>query len=395
MRLNSIYGNNVFDQNEKDKEALNTDVKKIILNVVDEILKGNSKLLVDIASGDRGVSDIKGAVKSILNVMGVESVERETVINGVINYLYGYGHLQTLIEDDDISDIDFSRYNYGLIKKAGKKEVLSSEFLFTSEKDFQRFIKTFIIRNNGVINETDPHCRVADDKHKLRINVSIPPRSRQASLNIRKHRQVPYGLKDLKQLGMFSSSHEVVLKDIVKRKKKFLIVGKGGSGKTTLLRAMMMESSDLDAFLVVEKDAELYIESPNFIQQRIKKSKFASEITLCDLVKDGLTMSLDGYVIGEIVGDEAWHIVNAGVTDHMICGTIHANSAEKTPLRLMTLIETYNPGIEKQTILDLISEAFDCFIYIKNFKIEDIVMVKGCNEDGIIMEHLEAKYGDI
>lgn len=239
-----------------------------------------------------------------------------------------------------------------------------------------RFVKTIVVRHGGVINESSAHDRVADDEHRLRINVSIPPRNlKHSSLNIRCH-NLSRSLDDLEGVMLTKEQREKV-EAMIKEGKKFLIVGKGGSGKTTLLRAMLKEAPKEKVYLVMEKDAELFLENPQFIQQRIKKSALGGvEVKLVDLVKDGLTMSLDGgYIVGEIVGDEAWHIINAGITDHMVCGTIHANSAEATHLRLLSLIQTYQPHIEDKVILELIKESFDYFIYLKDFKLEEIYEV--------------------
>ncbi len=44
--------------------------------------------------------------------------------------------------------------------------------------------------------------------------------------------------------------------------------------------------------------------------------KAADCVTLRDLVKDGLTMSLDTYCIGEIVGVDAGEFLQGAVTGH-------------------------------------------------------------------------------
>lgn len=397
QRLKTIHALHFEELGEQRNESVDIDFSKLVINTVDELLKDSSDLIVDVENGKKSRKELEGKISELLNTKSLTADLRNEMITSVINYLFYYGKLQSLIEDDDISDIDFTSYNYGLIKRHGKKELIDRKYLFHSEKDFRRFAQTIIVRNNGIINENFSQERVSDEKYKLRINVSIPPRNHKyTSLNIRKHRMNPYTLSDLVGLNMLSNEESEFLNKIVQEKKKFLLAGKGGSGKTTLLRAMMMNSSPLDVYLVTEKDAELYFDQPNFIQQRIKKENHGGiHVTLGDLVKDGLTMSLDGYVVGEITSDESWHFINAGVTDHVVAGTIHSNSASDAPIRLQSMIETFNPGPKQETILSLIARSIDYIIYLNEFKVVEIGQVVGYNNDTKTVEVKLIKVGDL
>lgn len=386
MENMSIYSGNIiptlkakyFKDNtlhEIDTTAL--DEHALIASIVDKILKNHSEILVQVEADEKEKSELDSIISDKVGELSLDTLLHKRLIQGVHNYLFNYGRLQSLIEDDEITDIDFPRYNYGVVKRNGKKEILSGKYLFASEGEFKRRAHTWIVRNEGILNENLSHERVSDARYKLRINVSIPPRNfKNTSMNIRKHRQNPYTLTSLMNLGMMDSKTRDFLITMVKSGKRFLLAGKGAAGKTTLLRAMMMHVNEHDTYLVAEKDSELYLEKRNFIQQRIKKkSHGGQELTLGDLIKDGLTMSLDGYVVGEIVGDEAWHIVGAGVTDHVICGTIHARGCQDVPARLQSMIETYNPGPKAETIKDLIARSIDYVIYLRNFEIIDIAKI--------------------
>ena len=376
-QLNTIHAKifNVEDEEHVQNEKLN--LSKIISNTVDELLKNSSDLLVDVENKIKDRKILEGKIIEISNSKNLNIDDRNELIEGVLNYLFDYGKIQPLIEDDDVTDIDYVSYCRGTVKRNGKKELLEKKYLFASEKEFSRFAKTLVIRNNGIINENYSHERVSDERYKLRINVSIPPRNRDyTSVNIRKHRQNPYKLTDLLNLGMFDETQMKFLQWLVANKKKFVLAGKGASGKTTLMRAMLMNADPLDTYLVTEKDTELYFSGGGFIQQRIKKENHGGiPITLGDLVKDGLTMSLDGYIIGEIVGDEAWHFINAGVTDHMIAGTLHSNSVNNVPHRLASLIQTYNPGLKTETVMELIANSIEYIIHLREFKITQIGQV--------------------
>ena len=148
---------------------------------------------------------------------------------------------------------------------------------------------------------------MTDEKWHLRINVSIKPRNISGpAISIRKHRLKSLGLKDLVKLGMINPKIEKFMRKLAFSDATVLFCGKGAAGKTTLMRAFVNILPEMERILVVEADAEIYPDKPYCIQQRIKKeNEGGRSVTLRDLIKDGLTMSLDTYCIGEIVGDEA------------------------------------------------------------------------------------------
>ncbi len=339
-----------------------------------EIVQKHPGLIADVEIGNISDSVLKAEIIQTVDELNL-ICDRDELIQSVMNYMFGYGTIQHLIDDDDISDIDVPRYNVIMIKRNGKKEILSLSF--NSEGEFERFCKLVIIRNGGIINENDAHARVSDAHYRLRINVTIAPRSVTGpSLCIRKHRRSPYDLDGLLKLGMMSVEANRILLKIMGEHNRIIISGKGASGKTTLLRALLEQTNKTERILVCEKDLELHLEGTNFVVQRIKKNGHRVEQSLRDLIADGLTMSLDGYCIGEVIGDEAWEFVKAGHTDHRIFGTIHANSPNDVIQRLLMLIEPVT-SISEERLEYLIYQSLDYIIHMNAFKIVSIQRLKG------------------
>lgn len=305
--------------------------------------------------------------------------DQDQMISRVMNFLLGYGILQELVEDEDISDIDFTRYNRCSIKRNGKKAL--ADVSFSSDKEFQNFATLMIVRNGGIINADENHRRESDERYRLRINVAIPPRNvTGTSLIIRKHRLKPYTLNDLIALGMLTEPVASYLaKSFRNAAHNTLFVGQGAAGKTTLLRACLMETDPLRNYLVCESDTELYLDNfPNFIIQRIKKSADGGrQITLKNLVADGLTMSIEGMVVGELVGDEVFDFMSAGYTDHVIYGTAHTSGVRDTAKRLITMIETGTRRLSEEVIKELIAGSIQDIVYLDHFRVKEIVRITG------------------
>jgi pilus assembly protein CpaF len=347
----------------------------IVSKLLDQIIIDFAGLIADIEDQkvDKSVLD-KEIEKRISSQKGI--YEPDEVKQLIFDTIYGYGALQPLISDSNISDIDIPRYDYILIKREGQIE--KSPLKFESEAEFERFCKLLIIRHGGMINEVDNHCRVSDKVNHLRINVCIPPRNvNGTSLNIRKHAIQSLHYSKLRQLGFIDERSHNILTDLNLTKSNVLICGKGAAGKTTLLRTLIDSGDDYERVLICETDVELYPQKQNVIVQSIKKNEFGGKtMTLSDLIREGLTMSLDTYCIGEIVGGEAWDFIKAGYTDHRVMATIHASNAHDALDRLLMLIENETRIMQTQ-LMQMISKSVGYIIYVHAFKLTEIIKVHG------------------
>lgn len=365
--------------NNKDNKKLTLNlVNNIVSDVIQHILSNSPSLVAEVACGKetRDVLD-KLIIKYLDERMYHNGLYRNEIIKKVFDYMFGYGELQPYIDDEEITDIDGTSYDDFVIKKNGVRQKI--DVAFPTEKSFETYCKLIAVRNGGILNENDSHCRVTDLRSRLRINVSIKPRNVSgACISIRKHRFKSYSLEDLLSLGMLDEECFLYLKDAACSGKSVIFCGKGAAGKTTLLRAFINKMPEMERVLIAESDAELYPDKKYCIQQRVKKPQEGGRaVTLDDLVRDGLTMSLDTYCIGEIVGAEAWDLVKAGFTGHRVLATLHARSCEDAIDRLAMLCSLSKINYSEQTIKNIICRSIDVIVFIKNFKVFDIIECTG------------------
>lgn len=356
------------------------EVNMTVTDITYDILKDSPGLVADVSAGiaDRAVLET-AIIKDMDRHKYHSGLFRDELIRKVLDFMFGYGELQSYIDDEDISDIDGTRYDQFVIKKAGVRYKIPVDF--GSEKVFDTYCKLVAIRNRGILNENDSHCRVTDEARRLRINVSIKPRNVAGpAISIRKHRKASYGPEDLQRLGMLTAEQTALLSRLAAGEASILFCGKGAAGKTTLMRAFINALPEMERVLVVESDAEIYPDKPYCIEQRIKKQNEGGRtVTLKDLVKDGLTMSLDTYCVGEITGDEAWEFVKASYTGHRGLATTHAESAEEAFGRLLTLSKGAGIGESEKTIKEMLAKSIDYIFYLKDFKLVRILETLGYN----------------
>lgn len=376
-------------------------INEIIAEITFDILQESPKLVADVANGLIKKEVLETAIiKKIDQKRYYIGMERSKFIRKVFDYMFGYGPLQEYIEDDTISDIDGTKYNEFTITRKGIRE--KADINFGSEEQFDKFCKLLIRRNYGIINENDTHCRVTDIQRRLRINVSVRPRNVSGpAISIRKHPKKAYTLDELQAEGMFNEEIKALIKKLAASKANIVISGKGAAGKTTLLKAIINNMPELDRVLVCEKDAEIFPEKPNCIQQTIKKEEEGGRaVTLRDLVKDGLTMSLDAYVIGESVEGETWEGIRAALSGHRFLTTTHCNSAYNCLERLLTLSFMANIKETEKTVKDIIAKSIDCIIHMEKFKVVNIIEILSYDreKDSYVFNELyryEQKVNDI
>lgn len=349
-------------------------LEREIISVIEELVEHHSDLLADVEGKRVERRVLETEVVRIVDRLG-NLARRDKMIKQIMDHMFGYGILQSTLEDESVSDLIVTRYDHLYVKRSG--EAFRLPLKFESAREFENYCKLIVIRNGGLLNETDSHARVSDDGLRLRINATIAPRSQGGpSLSIRKHRFSSYDLQTLMRMGMLDPDSYEIMTRLAQSDLRFVIVGKGGSGKTTLLRALLNIIGETQRLLICESETELFPDSPTFVVQRIVRHRQPDfRVTLEHLVRDGLTMSLDGYVVGELTGPEAWEFIKAGYTDHRIMGTLHCGGIEETPIRIMMLSDLSQRGISEKTAMNVITSSLDRVIYMKNFKVERIAEV--------------------
>lgn len=347
--------------------------QKDIQAFVDEIVLEHAKLIADIERKKLEPYLLKREIeKKLMDRKDIFDVEGFK--NDIFDMIYGYGPLEPYIQSGEYSDIDATRYDYFTAKKNGER--IQLPITFSSEESFEKYCRLMIIRQGGVIHAAQTHSRVSDPQHQLRINVSIAPRNATGTaLNIRKHPKSAYSYEELMEKGLMDREAYEFLRTLNEKKENLLICGKGAAGKTTLLRTLIENGDPHERVLICESDTEIYPSKKNTIVQRIQKqSTDLYSTTLKKLIKEGLTMSLDTYCIGEITGEEAWPFIQAGYTGHRILGTVHAKSAKDAIDRMLMLTES-SSQLTSEHMRSILMDTISAVIFMKNFKIEEIIQL--------------------
>src|SRR5258707_15667324 len=127
--------------------------------------------------------------------MPLSRVEREALINDVVNELFGLGPLEVLLKDPSISDILVNKHNQVYIERNGKLE--EAEVTFKDDAHLMQIIERIVSSVGRRIDESSPmvDARLADGS---RVNAIIPPLALDGPcVSIRRFRTDRLGAQDL------------------------------------------------------------------------------------------------------------------------------------------------------------------------------------------------------
>src|SRR5688572_12240264 len=273
---------------------------------------------MDVTRTDEVRRTIQGLFEQILTEENIvlSRPERARLFEQIAAEILGLGPLQTLLEDDTITEIMVNGPKNIYIERKGK--IHRVPITFESNDHVMRIIDRIVAPLGRRIDESSPYvdARLQDGS---RVNAVIPPISLVGPvLTIRKFSRNPISVEQLIQFGSVSQESVQFLKACVEARLNVLISGGTGSGKTTLLNVMSSFIPSDERIITVEDSAELQLPQEHVVrlETRPKNIEGEGEVTIRDLVRNTLRMRPDRIVVGECRAGEALDMLQAMNTGH-------------------------------------------------------------------------------
>lgn len=271
----------------------------------------------------------------------MKAAEREWVVNDLAAELVGYGPLEPLLANDDISEIMVVGPNTVYVEIAG--QTIQSDISFASEESLQRICRKMVEQVGRRVDISSPMCdaRLLDGS---RINVVIPPVAVDGTLlTVRKFKKDKLTLEQLVKYGSLNAETMEVISVIGRCRLNVLVSGGTGSGKTTLLNCLTYCIDDAERIITCEDTAELQLQKPHVVRLETRAAgvEGGGEITMDALVKNALRMKPQRIIVGEVRDKAAVDLIQAMNTGHSgSMGTVHANDPRLALSRMEALIRT-------------------------------------------------------
>lgn len=351
---------------------------------------------MDVTRKDEVRRQIQELFTAILNEenMLLSRQERESLFESIVADILGLGPLESLLEDEAVTEIMVNGPKNVFIEKKGK--VGLSGVTFENDDHCLRIIDRIVAPLGRRVDESQPivDARLADGS---RVNVVIRPIALCGpTITIRKFSKVPLTVQDLIRFGSLTPEIAQFLRAAVIGAVNSVVSGGTGSGKTTLLNVLSSFIPNDERIITVENAAELQLQQEHVVplESRPPNIEGKGEITIRDLVINCLRMRPERIVVGECRGSEALDMLQAMNTGHDgSLTTLHANTPRDALSRLEVMCLMAGMDLPVRAIREQVASAVDMIVQQQRLrdgsrKILAISEVQGMEGDMITMSNI-------
>lgn len=318
-------------------------------------------------NSQRAKNEIKSTCRTIFEDDSWSMIpiyEKENLIEELIDGVFGFGPIEALLDDSEITEIMINGTKTLFYEKKGR--LFQGENTFTDDDQVRSLIDRILSPLGRRIDEASPMVD-ARLPQGHRVNAIIHPLSLDGPiLTIRKFGELILDIERLVQGGAVDKEVALLLTWAVTAKKNIAVTGGTGSGKTTVLNALSCVIPTSERIVTIEDSAELkFSEHPHVVrlESRPQNAEGKGKVTIKDLVVNSLRMRPDRIVVGECRGGEALDMLQAMNTGHNgSLTTLHANSPADSVLRLTTLVR-YAAELPVDVIEAQIASAIDLVVH--------------------------------
>ncbi len=380
------------DREKKRKERMG-DIKLEMHRV---LLDNLNLAAIDQASEKELREEISAIVAETLQDKGIvlNREDRQTLNQELYDEVKGLGPLESLLQDETVSDILVNGPHQIFVERNGKLQV--SDVVFKDERHLMRIIDKIVSAVGRRVDESNPYvdARLADGS---RFNAMVPPIAVDGSLvSIRKFKKDKLSIDDLIQFGAFTEEMAVYLQAAVATRLNVIVSGGTGSGKTTTLNALSSFIDDSERILTIEDTAELQLQQSHVgrMESRPPTVEGKGAVTPRDCLKNALRMRPDRIIVGETRGEEVIDMLQAMNTGHDgSMTTIHANNPRDGISRMENMIAMSGVEMPLKAMRSQISSAVNLIVQASRLqdgsrRMTSITEITGMEGDVISMQEI-------
>jgi pilus assembly protein CpaF len=347
-------------------------------------------------AGERVRTEIRSAVARLVDEekTPLSLVEKDRVIEEILDEVFGLGPLEPLLQDPTVSDILVTGPRLVYVERGGKLYRTSVEF--KDDAHLLRIIEKIVSRVGRRVDESSPlvDARLPDGS---RVNAAIPPVAVDGPLlSIRRFGRTGMRGEDLVAKMALTEGMLELLKACVKARLNILICGGTGSGKTTLLNALSSYIPEDERIVTIEDAAELRLQQTHVARMETRPANVegAGAIHIRQLVINALRMRPDRIIVGEVRAEEALDMLQAMNTGHDgSLTTIHANTPRDGLGRLEVMVGMANSNMGVRSIRQQVASAVNLFVQVARFsdgsrRVTHITEVVGMEQDMITLQDI-------
>ncbi len=320
--------------------------------------------------------------------------ERDVLVNFIVADILGYGPIQPLLDDPDITEVMVNGPYDIYVEKKGK--LMRAPVRFIDDAHVMRIIERIVAPLGRRVDESSPmvDARLPDGS---RVNIIIPPLALNGPcITIRKFFRRRLSMEDLIRFGSVTREFAIFAEAVVKARINIIVSGGTGSGKTTLLNILSGFIPNDERIVTIEDAAELQLQQEHVVRLEARPPNVEGKgaVRIRDLVINALRMRPDRIVVGEVRGGEALDMLQAMNTGHDgSLTTLHSNGPRDTLARLETMVLMAGMDLPLRAIRQQIASAVDLIIHVSRMrdgsrKVVAVTEVLGMEGDTILLQDI-------
>ena len=362
-------------------------VKDYLINVVSRELEANP------ATGENQRTILVQHLQSAYQATRLQlpATLRDQLFHDILDDLLGFGPLQPLIEDEEITEIMVNGPKKVFIERKGK--LTKTNVTFADDDAVMRVIEKIISPLGRRIDNDSPtvDARLPDGS---RVNAVIQPCAIDGpTITIRKFKKDKLTVEQLIQYGSLTKTMAEFIRACVISRLNIIISGGTGSGKTTLLNVLSGYIPEDERIVTIEDAAELKLQQDHVVRLETKPANSEGQhaVTIRDLVRNSLRMRPDRIVVGECRGGETLDMLQAMNTGHDgSLTTLHANAPRDALSRLETMCMMSGMDLPVKVIREQVASAIDLIVQQTRLrdgsrKVTAITEVAGMEGDTVVL----------
>ena len=323
-----------------------------------------------VAVSEQNIAD---AVDRVLRRRGevLDDIERANVIIHLQKDLLGWGVLQPLIDNREVTDIHVYDWQTVVLQRGKVSETTGIHW--PNHQAYVAFLDRLLLRLGKSLS-TQQHTVDASFPNGIRICVVHESvcGARGPLLCIRVPRIMDVSLDSLVTYQVAPPLIVNYLGSLVKSGlATFMIAGETGTGKTTLLKCLGTQFGPDESIVAVEDTPEVNIQHPYFrsLVSRPANVEGVGEVTLQEHIKTTLRMTPTRVILGEMrTPFSAEAFLESAQTGHVGMSTIHARNARETLVRLESLLGRAQKSVAIDIIRQQIALAVDVVVWLHREK---------------------------
>jgi pilus assembly protein CpaF len=245
--------------------------------------------------------------------------------------LFGFGPLQPLLDDPEVTDILVNRPDAVFVERRGR--IAPTDVAFRSEQDLADLVYRIAasVGRELTIERPFVDARMRDGS---RANAVVAPVG-GPTLSIRKFRSLSIPLRGPSPSwsgdAALPDACAALLERCVRARLDIVVSGATGSGKSTFLRSLAGAIPSDERLIVIEDTGELELPHPHVVRLECVPGREGASVGVADLVANSLRMRPDRIIVGEVRSPrEASALLEALSTGHEGALTsLHAGSARE------------------------------------------------------------------